>query len=76
MKWTFAVDEGLIEIGRKAIEDVAIEYRDSRIGVLGCGNGIVCREKDGTPSDIIRIPTCDAVRIALRAIAQHLENAK
>ena len=64
----------LLEIGRKAVEDQLIDLRDSRIAILGRGNGLVCREKDGTPSEIIRIGTEHAVAIALKAIANSLES--
>lgn len=63
----------LIEIARKAIEDEAIEMRDSRIGIINRANGIVVKEQDGSPSSIIRIPTDQAVIIALQAIAKHLD---
>ena len=62
----------LLEIGRKAIEDELIEFRDSRLSVLGRNNGFVCKEKDGTPSSIIRFPPEVGLRIALKAIAKSL----
>lgn len=69
-----ADDQMLLEMGRRAIEDTLIEFRDSRISVLR-RNGLVCREKDGTESSIIRLGPEQAVRIALLAIADHLEKA-
>lgn len=39
------------------------------------GNGYTVREKDGTPSNIIRFRTDMGLRIALAAIAKHLEAA-
>jgi hypothetical protein len=61
----------LIEIGRKAIEDVLVEFRDRRISVVR-GNGLIIKEKDGTDSHMIRMGPEDALRIGLKAIAQHL----
>ena len=69
-----AEDSELLEIGRKAIEDVLIEYRDHRISVLGCGNGFVVREKDGGDSSIIRLATWEGLRIGVKAIAEKLES--
>lgn len=66
----------LIEVGRKAIEDELIEMRDSRIGILNRGNGLVVRERDGSPSDIIRLGTDHALLIGFKAILKHMENTK
>ena len=62
----------LMEIGRKAIEDALIEWRDSCLSALGRGNGFVIREEDGTASKIIRFGPETGIRIALEAIAKHL----
>lgn len=62
----------LLEIGRKAIEDKLVEFRDARIFVLR-NNGLVCREADGTDSATIRLGPEDALRIGLKAIAHYLE---
>lgn len=67
-----ASDDALLEIGRKAIEDVLIDWRDSRMSVLGRGNGLVVCEKDGKQSNVIRMGPEDALRVGLRAIATHL----
>lgn len=67
-----ANNQELLEIGRKAIEDVLIEYRDSRISLMGRNNGLIVAEKDGKRSGIIRLGPEDALRIGLRAIASHL----
>lgn len=61
----------LLEVARKAIEDELIERRDSRIGMLR-GNGLVIREKNGNPSDIIRMGPEEAIQIGLEAIAKHI----
>jgi len=67
---------GLLEIGRKAIEDVLIEMRDARISEPFRGNGFVVREKDRSPSDIIRFGPEHGLRIALVAIAEHLRRER
>jgi hypothetical protein len=59
-----------LEIGRKAVEDVLIEWRDERLSALGRNNGLVIRERDGRDSSIIRLTIEDALRIGLKAIAK------
>lgn len=56
------------EVGRRAVEDVLIGFRDERISLLNRGNGLVIREKDGTESSTIRLGTEAAIRIAVEAI--------
>jgi hypothetical protein len=65
-------DDTLIEVGRKAIEDVLIVWRDSRLSEPFRGNGLVIREKTGMDSHIIRFGPESALRIGLKAIAEHL----
>lgn len=67
-----ASNDQLLEVGRKAIEDALIEWRDSRMSEPFRGNGLVVREKDGQSSDIIRFGPETALRIGLRAIADSL----
>lgn len=67
-----AEDPDLLYIAHQEIEDVAIEMRDSCMFVM-VPNGINVREKDGSPSNMIRISTPGAVAIALKAIADHLD---
>lgn len=62
----------LYEIPRRAIEDELIDWRDNRRFVLR-NNGFVVKESDGSPSDIIRFGPETGVRIALLALAEHLE---
>jgi hypothetical protein len=62
-------DRAALEIGRRAVEEELIRWRDSRLSEPTRGNGLVVREKDGRPSSIIRFGTETALRIALRAIA-------
>jgi hypothetical protein len=70
-----ADDTKMIEVGRKAIEDTLIEWRDSRLSELSRGNGLVVREADGTPSEVIRFGPETALRIALRAMAEHVRSS-
>ena len=60
----------LLEIGRKAIEDVLVEWRDNRLSEFTRGNGLVIREKDGRDSDIIRFGSKMALKIGLKAMGQ------
>lgn len=71
-----ADDDDLLEVGRKAVEQELVEWRDSRMSLLGRGNGLVIREKDGKESSIIRFGPETALRIALKAIAEHLKHKK
>ena len=57
-----------LEIGRKAIEDVLIEWRDNRLSECNRGNGLVIREKDGKDSSIIRFGPETALRIGISAM--------
>ncbi len=65
-------DNGLLEAGRKAIEDTLVEWRDNRLSEFNRGNGLVIREKDGQDSHIIRFGPETALRIGLKAIRQAL----
>lgn len=69
-------NEAMLEIGRKAVEDTLIEFRDSRISVFMRGNGLVIREKDGTESSCIRLGIDDALRIALKAVIRSERKSK
>lgn len=62
--------EDLLEVGRKAVEDALIDLRESRVSILNRGNGLVCREKDRTPSHIIRMGTEQALVVAIKAIIE------
>ena len=76
--WPIAYKEGeraalepsdeLLEIGRKAIEDVLIKWRNRRLCEFTRSNGLVIREKDGGDSSIIRFGPETALRIGLKAI--------
>lgn len=59
-----------LEIGRKAIEDALIEWRDARLSELGRNNGCVVKEKDGTASNVIRFGPEKALRIGLKAMLE------
>lgn len=65
----------LLEVARKKVEDVLINFRDSRISQLNRHNGLVVYEKDASQSSIIRLGTEDAIRIGLTAIKEHLESS-
>lgn len=59
-----------LEIARLAIENTLIEMRDMRMFQLR-NNGLVVKEYDGTPSNVIRLGPEDAVRIGIEAINKH-----
>lgn len=68
-------EELLYNVARYAVEDVLVEMRDSRIGLLGRNNGLVIREENGADSSIIRLTIESAFAIGLRALADHAELA-
>lgn len=70
---TLAEDPDAMRAMHLAVEDELIEWRDARRSVLGPANGFVVKEYDGSPSNIIRLGTRDGLRIALRALADHIE---
>ena len=65
----------LLELGRKAIEDVLVEWRDNRLSELNRGNGLVIRERDGKDSSVIRFGSETALRIGLEAMLQALKQS-
>lgn len=67
-----ADDDALMEVGRLAIENALVEFRNSRISAYTRNNGLVCREADGKASDVIRFGPEVAVRIAMKAISSHM----
>ena len=66
----------LLEIGRKAVEDVLVDFRDSCIFFPLRNNGLVIRERDGRDSSVIRLGVEDAIRIGLEAIDKYLKCRK
>jgi hypothetical protein len=62
----------LLEAARLAVENVLVEYRDSRISVMR-NNGLVIRESDGRDSSIVRLGIEHAIAIGLRAILESEE---
>ena len=70
---TIAESLELMEVGRKAIEDELIHWRDERLSSVNRRNGFCIRERDGTPSSIIRFGPEYGVGLALEKIAKHLE---
>lgn len=69
---TIYESQELLEVGRKAIEDTLIDWRDNRLSEFPRGNGLVIREKDGSDSSIIRFGPETALMIGLIAIEKHL----
>jgi hypothetical protein len=61
------IDEAALEVARKAVEDILVDFRDGRMSELTGGNGFVIREKDGRASPLIRLRTADGLRIGIRA---------
>lgn len=68
-----AENEELLEIGRQAIEQRLVEWRDDRLSTPLRGNGLVIKEKDGSDSSIIRFGPETALKIGLKAIHNHLK---
>lgn len=62
-----------LTMAHAAIEDVLIEWRADRLSIPLVGNGLVIRERDGTPSSIIRMRIPEALVIGLRAMADYIE---
>lgn len=62
-----ALDQDALTAAHVAVEDVLIEFRDSRIAILGRANGFVVTERDGTPSSIMRLGTRHGLEIAIKA---------
>lgn len=69
-----AEDDELLEVARQAVEDELTRFRDAHLSQLR-NNGLVCQERDGSPSSIIRFGPEHAMRIGLRAIAARLVGA-
>jgi hypothetical protein len=65
-----AKNEELLEVGRRAVEKMLVEFRDSRLSEQR-GNGLVIKEKDGTLSSTIRFGMETALKIAFKAMAEH-----
>lgn len=72
MRRHWLVDAGALHAAHKAVEDVLIDRRDRRIGVLNRGNGLVVREADGRDSSIMRLGTRDALLIGIAAYLKAL----
>jgi hypothetical protein len=70
------IDEDALAVAHKAVEDALVEFRDRRISVLNRGNGFVVRERDGQPSDIMRLGTRDGLRIGIAAYLEALESGR
>lgn len=64
----YLLSAGAREIARKAVEDELIVMRDSHLSMPMRNNGCTIKEKDGSPSNIIRFGVEDAFYIGLKAI--------
>jgi hypothetical protein len=69
-------DESSLEVARSAIENTLIDFRDRRISIMGRGNGLVVREKDGTESSLMRLTVASALKIGLKAMAERALKGK
>lgn len=58
------------EVARKAVEDMLIDWRDSRLSEPLRGNGLVIHERDGTASTVIRFGMETAMRVGMKAIVE------
>jgi len=65
------LDQGALTAAHFAVENELIDLRDRRIGILGCANGFVVNEYDGTPSSVMRLGTREGLAIAIAAYLSH-----
>jgi hypothetical protein len=68
-------DPALIEAGRLEVEDTLVEFRDSAMWEGFHNNGLTIKNRDGSPSEIIRMGPAMGIGIALRGIIKKLEVA-
>lgn len=61
------LDQDALTAAHVAIEDVLIEMRNARMFVIHPANGFVVKERDGTPSDVMRLGTRMGLSIAIKA---------
>lgn len=61
------IDEAALQRAHCAVEDVLIDFRDRRVGVIGPANGFIVKEFDGSESSIMRLGTRDGLRIGIKA---------
>lgn len=66
-----AIDDRALEAARMAVEDALVEWRDNTRFTI-CGNGFTIRNRDGSPSSIVRFRTDWGLRIALRTYLEAL----
>jgi hypothetical protein len=60
------IDEAALTAAHVAVEDTLIEFRDSRLSVIGPANGFIVKERNGADSPIMRLGTRDGLRIAIK----------
>lgn len=65
------IDPHALEVARLAVENTLIEFRDSAMFMVG-GNGFVVRNKDGSPSEIMRLSTAFGLQIGIKAYLEAL----
>ena len=59
--------------GFMAVEDLLIDFRDSRLSIFPYANGVVVNEKDGSPSPVVRMRTRHATDLAIETAAPLIE---
>lgn len=67
------IDQDALEVARKAVEDLLIDFRDRRVSILAGGNGFVIREADGAASSVMRFSTSAGLEIGIKAYLEALE---
>ncbi len=65
-------EELVWEVGRKAVEDVLVKMRDAHMFTIR-PSGLVINGADGSPSHVIRLGPEHAIKVALLAIADRIE---
>ncbi len=67
-----AEDARWMEVGRLAVEDELIYWRDDGLSSLGRNNGYTIKSRDGAPSSIVRFGPEVGWQIAANEIARRL----
>lgn len=65
-------DPEMMEIARLAVEDELMEWRDA-MRFVSNRNGFAILNRDGSPSNVIRLSTVMGLHTALNAMADRLE---
>lgn len=67
------VTDADIEVARRKIEDMLIEFRDIGLSLApgpAFGHGLVVKNRDGEYSSVIRLATGEAIAVALKMILE------